>query len=306
MRIIKEKHFALDQNTVVTFGKFDGVHKGHRSLLQKTFELAEKEALKVVVFTFQMSDDMQFERRVKEHITTLEERRRLFEDMGVDVLVEYPLDRETAAMEPLEFIEKIIRNSLSAQYVVVGEDWRFGKQRAGDVKTLISASDLYDFEAVILDKEKYQEREISSSWIRDEIRLGNMENAYLLLGYPYTLMGKVLHGNKIGRQLGFPTINMEPEEGKILPPLGVYATKVKYNGKEYFGTTSVGMRPTVTEDKKVTVETFLFDFEGEIYEEFLQVDFYHFERLEVKFDSVEALKKQMAYDVEFTKSYFMI
>ncbi len=306
MRIISGRNLKFDRNTVVTFGKFDGIHKGHRLLFEKAIEIGRGNHLEVVVFTFQMDAIAGSGQKVNQHITTVEQRRKIFEKLGIDTLVEYPLDMVTASMEPLEFIQKIIKDQLMATYIVVGQDWHFGVGRSGDVNTLKQWESIYNYQAVIVPKEIYHNKEISSSWIRDEIKEGNMENAYILLGNPYTIMGKVLHGNKIGRTLGFPTINIEPEADKILPPYGVYASKISYNNIEYFGMTNVGVRPTVTNDKKVVIETYLFGFDQEIYQETLDVQLFHYERPEIKYDNLEELKKQMKYDVEYTKSYFMI
>ncbi len=306
MQFIDNRDFKIDRGSVVTFGKFDGIHMGHRSLIERAKAIAKENNLYSIVLSFNLLPGLSFKNNDKGVITTSNERRKICETLGIDALIEYPFDENTASMEPLEFIEKIIRNQLNAQYVVVGSDWRFGRDRKGDADLLKASQKLYRFEAVILEKELYQNREISSTWVREEIAKGNMENVNILLGYPYMIRGTVEHGRELGRELGFPTVNVFPGSNKLLPPYGVYASKVYIDDRTYYGMTNVGIKPTVSDSDRVSAETYIIDFNDNVYDKDITIELLHFERNEMKFDSVEKLKNQLTVDIEFTKSYFLL
>ena len=306
MTIINDKEFQMPSRTIVTFGKFDGIHKGHRKLFRTAREIADKENIPLVAFTFKVCEGCRFGYMENSRITTDKERNDIFKELGADIVVEYPFDEETASMEPMDFIRNVIYKMLRASYVVVGCDWTFGKNRAGNTDVLKASQKLFDFTAVVLDKESYQQKEIGSSWIREEILNGNMENVNILLDYPYTITGKVRHGKKIGSTMGIPTVNIEPEENKILPPYGVYASKVIIGDKNYYGVSNIGVRPTVPEQQGIAIETFILDFDEEVYDEYIKVLLYHFQRPEMKFSDMRSLAKQIENDVQFTKSYFML
>lgn len=306
MIFIRDKHFSFDRRTVVTFGKFDGIHKGHRKLLKTAREIADREGLLLVAFAFKVVPGCSFGYMEKEQITTFEEREDIFEGLSVDAVVEYPFDEEVANTEPLAFLEMVIKNMLNAAYVVVGTDWSFGKNREGNIDVLKASQKLYNFNAVILDKEFYQGREISSTWVREEIRSGNMENANILLDYPYTINGTVEHGNHIGSTMGIPTINIIPCKDKLLPPNGVYASKVIVDGELFYGVTNIGNKPTVSDNEQLTIETFIIGFDRDVYNEELKVQLLHYQRPEMKFGNMDMLAIQIKQDIEFTKSYFMI
>lgn len=306
MTIINDKNFQMQSNTVVTFGKFDGIHKGHRKLFKTAREIADKENLPLVAFTFKVCEGCKFGYMENSRITTDKERNEIFESLGADYVVEFPFDEEVAATEAMDFIRNVISNMLKASYVVVGTDWTFGKNKAGNTDVLKASQKLFNFTAVVMEKELYQQREIGSSWIREEIINGNMENAAILLDYPYTISGNVCHGKKIGSTMGIPTVNIVPEEEKILPPYGVYASKVYIGNELYYGVTNIGVRPSVPEQNGLAIETFILDFDKDIYEEDIKVCLCHFQRPEMKFSDMQALAKQIEQDIQFTKSYFMI
>ncbi len=306
MICIKSKDFILDKKTIVTLGKFDGVHKGHRKLISAAKELAAEHNLPVAVFTFKVVEGGHFPYMDGAKITTFEERERIFENLGVDILIEYPFDDSVADMEPIAFIEHIIKGRMSAEYVVVGEDWTFGKGGAGNTDLLKASQKLFDFKAVILEKELHDGREIGSSWIRDEIMAGRMETANILLDYPYSVTGTVVHGNLFGRTMGFPTANLIPDEDKLLPPYGVYAAKVFTVDGEYYGVANIGVKPTVSDKNTVGVETYIIGYDGDLYGSDIRVELIHFQRPEMKFQSVDMLQAQLMRDIEFAKTYFMI
>lgn len=306
MICIDSKEFKFDEKTVVTIGKFDGIHMGHRKLIDKALEIAKREGMVTVAFIFKVTEGKIYPYMDSRQITSFSERERIFKDAGVDYLIEYPFDDETADMEPEKFLKEIVNEQLNAGYVVVGSDWTYGKMGKGDAKLLKQFQKVYNYSAEIIEKELYNGIEISSSWIREEIEKGNMETVDILQGHPYFCIGKVVKGNMIGRTIDVPTVNVVPDEKKMLPPYGVYAANVIIDGEKYYGVCNVGTKPTVTDEVKVGFETHILDFNQDIYGKEIEISLMHFQRPEMKFQSVEALKNQLARDIEYTKSYFMI
>lgn len=298
MEYLNCKDFKIEYDTVVTFGKFDGIHNGHKLLIEKAKELANSCGLKVVLCTFDMSA---WKSTSMSQITTMDEKKIICETLGVDILLDYPFDNEIASMEPEGFINDFVKNKLNAKYVVVGSDWRFGQNRAGDANLLNSMQDKYGYEAVVLDKILSDGKEISSTWIREELANGNVRVANELLGYKFFFYGQVVAGKKLGRTIGFPTVNIAPGAEKLLPKFGVYKTEVVIDGVVHTGVTNVGIRPTVDNDNRVTVETFIIDFNEDVYGKNIEIKLCDFIRAEKKFDSVEALKKQLDTDIENAK-----
>ena len=278
--------FSIPDRTVVTFGKFDGIHMGHMALINTAGRIAREQGYKLAVFTFDVPPNLHFEKFEGTQITTNYEKRIMFADAGVDYLVEYPFNEETASMEPLEFIKRVIFGNLNAAHVEVGEE--------------------LGFTTIIVEKEKYEQREISSTWIRGEIQLGNMENVNILLGYPYMIMGRVEEGRHLGKEMGFATVNIYPSPEKLLPPYGVYASKLIVDGNEYYAITNIGVRPTFDDSERISVETHLLNHEENMYGKEVRVELFHFERPEIKFDTVDKLISQVEADIEFTKTFFLL
>lgn len=288
--------FRLKNRSVVTLGKFDGLHRGHRKLLSRTLE-GKKEGLETVVFTFDVSPLVKLGKRIKRTILTNEERKLLLEQMQIDCLIECPFIPEVIEMEAEDFIEKILVEQLHAARVVVGPDFHFGYQRRGTSDLLKRMGKELGFDVEILEKEKCRGRDISSTWVREVLREGRIETVNELLGYPYFVQEKIVHGRQLGRKMGIPTINQIPLDGKLLPPFGVYASKTYVKGKCYCGISNIGVKPTV----KVPfagVETYLFDCDEDLYNQAARVEFYHFVRPECKFDSLEELQEQIQRDAD--------
>lgn len=311
MRYMKDTlDFQLEQRSVVTLGKFDGLHRGHDKLISRTIELGKK-GYETVVFTFDVSPLIRLGTRITRTLITNEERRILLEKKGIGCLIECPFVPEVMQMEPEDFIREVLARQLRAAYLVVGPDFRFGCNRKGSVKLLKEMESRYGYCVEILDKETQageeerpgEQREISSTWIRETLREGRIEKVNQLLGYPYFVKGKVVHGRKLGRTWGLPTINQIPEDRKLLPPFGVYATRTYICGKVYYGISNVGVKPTV-EVSFAGVETYLFACDENLYDQEAWVEFYHFVRPECKFDSVEELRDQIQRDVIAGKKYF--
>ncbi len=300
MEIITDtREFHIDEPTSVTIGKFDGRHKGHQKLLRTMEELREEYGYRSAVFTFDMQPMEVISGKTQEVISTNDERRRSMEEMGVDYLVEYPFDDEAARTPADEFVERILVGQMNARAIVAGTDCTFGYKAAGNADLLRELAPKLGYRAVILDKERDNDRDISSTYIREELEKGNIEKANALLGKPYSIYGTVVHGCNIGGpRLGFPTANIVPPARKLLPPYGVYATRVRIDGKIYDAVTNVGRKPTVEDDGPVGVETYLFepaDSEA-LYGKDIEVLFYSFLRAEKKFPSLEALKTQIERD----------
>lgn len=295
--------FKTEEPTVLSLGKFDGLHRGHELLMDYVFK-KKKEGLKAAIFTFDIPPRKNVEHMAAKVLTTNEEKSRLFERIGIDYLIECPFTREVMNMEPELFIETIV-NQLNVKCMVVGKDFHFGHNRRGDYQMLLQYAPKYGYEVEVVDKMQEDGRDISSTFVREQIVAGNMKKANDLLGYQYFVEGTILHGKKMGKAvLGIPTINLIPPEEKLLPPFGVYISITEWNGKRYPGITNVGCKPTVEGKNPVGVETHIFDFDEDIYGKEVKVSFLSKVREEKKFASLEALKEQMAHDVAVGKQYF--
>lgn len=280
----------LPVQTAVTIGKFDGFHLGHQRLLAEVLKEA-KNGMASCVISFSTSADSE-----RSAIYTKEEQRKLCESLGIDVLAEYPLDEYMREMTAEQFVSEILCGKLQAKVIVAGEDFRFGKDRAGDVALLRKLEEIYDYRTVCVSKVTEENVRISSTGIRELLSSGNVTAANSLLGRPYAVFGEVMHGKKLGRTLGFPTMNLIPSPKKMLPAYGVYVTKTKVDGQWFDGITNIGLRPTVDSNLRVSVETHLFEYEGDLYGKQVEVQFLEFLRPERKFADVEQLKHAMRED----------
>ena len=295
----KDFHF---ENTAVAIGKFDGLHKGHQTLIEK---INNYDGLSVLL-TFDFHPVSVLKGENPKLIYTSEERRIQAERMGIDVLIEYPFNAETAGMPAKDFIREVLCEKLGARHVAVGEDFRFGAGRLGDAAMLSELGEHYGFEAHICkkvfmaadDTPDSKPLEIAATLIREAISNGQMELANDLLGYPYTIFGTVAYGRQIGRTIDMPTANVEPEDSKLLPPNGVYVSKTFIDGKSYMSVTNIGKNPTVAKAQKRRSETFIYDFNEDIYGRRIEIQLFHHLRSERKFESVDALKAQMHQDLE--------
>lgn len=296
LKITKYSEY-LPVQTVVTVGKFDGFHRGHRSLLTTVLKEAES-GLSSCVVSFSTAVD-----RIGSSIYTKNEQRMLCESMGIDVLAEYVLDETLREMSAEQFVSEILCKKLQAKVIVAGEDFRFGRNRSGDVNLLQALEETYGYRTVILPKVEEDEVRISSTGIRNLLAEGKICEANELLGRPYAVFGEVLHGKKLGRTLGFPTMNLLPAPEKLLPAYGVYVTKTKVDGQWYDGITNIGLRPTVDSDHRVSVETHLFDCTMDLYGKQVEVRFMEFLRPEQKFEDIEQLKHAMQEDFLNAKAY---
>ncbi len=299
--ITGKTEFHIEGSSAVSLGKFDGLHRGHQALLSHV--LAQKErGLRAVIFTFEQNPTRILSGLSGQNIMTNEERKEMLEKAGVDCLLECPFVPEVAHMEPEEFVSRVLVEQLHAAFVAVGTDFRFGYQRRGDYRLLEKMGRGLGLRLEVVDKEQSHGRDISSSYIREALHEGNIPLANELLGYRYYVSGEVMHGRKIGRTLGLPTINLVPALDKLLPPNGVYLTQTFLEEDVYYGITNIGYKPTVGGETRKGVETYLFDFDGNLYGRKLRVEFLEFERPEQKFRSLEELKARILSDVYWGKS----
>ena len=300
--IVNTSDFYLEKETAVAMGKFDGVHIGHRRLLSEILE-QKKNGLLACVFTFEPAPAVLFGKSDGGELTTREEKRLIFERMGVDILIEFPLTWESAAMEPETFVRQVLKGQMNAQFIAAGTDLSFGAGGRGNAALLSALSEELAFKVKVIEKVCIEEREVSSTYIRTLLEQGAMKQVESFLGMPYMIVGNVMHGNQIGRTLGFPTVNQIPKESKLLPPFGVYYSRVLWRGREYRAISNVGCKPTVTDEHVCGVESYLYDFDEEIYGENIEVYLCEFKRAERQFSSLEELKRQLMEDIEAGKHY---
>ena len=303
MKIIeKTTEFKIAEETAVAIGKFDGFHRGHQKLLQKIREQKEK-GLAAVVFTFVPSPAAFFSKELQRELTTNMEKRKIFEEAGVDYLIEYPFYQEIADMDPKVYISKVLVEQLHAKCIVAGEDVSFGRRGLGDYKLLKEKSSEYGYQVIIIDKVQYEGREVSSTYVREAVRSGDMELVTRLLGQPYCVGGTIIHGRHLGSSLGMPTVNIQPPQEKLLPPKGVYYSSVKIGAATYPAITNIGTKPTVSGEAVMGVESYIYDFSKDVYGEEAKVSLFHYKRPEMRFDGIDALKAQMAADIASGREY---
>ena len=288
------------KNTAVTLGKFDGIHLGHKQLIDLVISYKEQ-GLTAVMFSFLLHPGNLFSDKEFELIYTEEEKLFKLNHYGLDVLISYPFTEEIRMMAPEDFIKEIIVDKLDAKVIIVGNDFRFGINRSGDVALLKQYENTYGFQVIACDKKKWKNEVISSSAIRHALKDGDLEAANAMLGKPYSIRGEVAHGRKLGRTIGIPTMNLIPSSTKLLPPCGVYASKTLIDGIWHSGVTNIGYKPTVGEEEYIGVETFVFDFDKELYGEILEVELIHYIRPELKFGSIEELVSKMQEDIILAK-----
>ena len=281
------------QKTAVTLGKFDGLHRGHQKLVNKIREYASDKC-ETVLCAFDMH---------RESIMTNRERREHLEGK-IDWLIDCPFTEEFREIEAEDFIREILWKTLRCAHVVVGKDFLFGHGKRGNVEMLRQFSKEYGYTVDVIEKERYGDMVISSTYIRDALAQGDVKLAERLLGYPYAVTGIVRHGRQLGRTLGFPTMNIEPVAYKILPRFGVYACRVWIDGQWYNGVGNAGVKPTVTDERRRLFEVYAYGYDGDAYGKEATAIFCDFERPEVKFASVEELKERVMKDMRYGEEFF--
>lgn len=291
--------------TAVSIGIFDGVHLGHRSLLAALKSEAERIGGPAVVLTFDRHPmEILAPERAPLYINTLDQKLRLLEEAGADTVVVARFDHEIADISPEEFVEEILVGRLKAAAVVVGSNFRFGHKRMGDVGRLRTLGEAHGIRVVSVEPAIIHGGPVSSTRVRNAIARGDVEVAAQLLGYPFTMLGRVVKGQGIGHKLGFPTANIDVAPRQIVPKDGVYAARAIFDGSNLPGVCNIGMRPTLDGHTR-TIEIYIDGFEGNIYEVDLATAFHSRLRDEVRFESLESLTEQIARDVEAARELYV-
>lgn len=297
------QEFKSDAKTIVTLGTFDGVHLGHKSILEKITKSSNSE-YKSVVLTFfphprmvlQQNSDIKL-------LNTIQEKALLLEKCGIDNLIIHPFDQEFSRLSAEEFVTEILVKQLNLKKIVIGYDHRFGRNRTATIDDLILFGKKLNFEVEQITAREIDEVAISSTKIRTALSNGNIEIANQFLGYNYFISGSVVEGKKLGRTINFPTANIKIEEDyKLIPQNGVYIASAIIEGKTVFGMMNIGNNPTVGSNKQ-SIEINFFNFNGNLYNKNLQISIYKKIRDEIKFPSVEALRTQLEKDKIVSTEY---
>jgi riboflavin kinase / FMN adenylyltransferase len=289
----------------LAIGYFDGVHKGHQKVINTANQVAEKNNYKSGVMTFYPHPSVVLGKTKKsiQYITPLEEKLKQLEQLGIEIVFVVDFDEKLAQLEPQAFVDEYLIG-LNVQHVVAGFDFSYGKMGKGSMDTI----DHYSrglFTHTTIPKVTKDEEKVSSTLIREKIAEGNIQEAEQLLGRPFQIKGKVVKGDQRGRTIGYPTANIQFDENYLIPKVGVYAVGVKLNEDYYYGMANIGYKPTFTENAvKPTLEVYIFDFSGNIYDREILVEMFSYIREEKKFSGIEELKAQLKSDETEIRQFF--
>ena len=301
MRLITPRDFPLNFSTVITIGSFDGIHLGHKALFKETVKLADElSAIPVVVSFDPHPRKVLFPEAHFKFLTTLEEKILLLQKEKIENLAFIPFTMEVANLSPEVFVQEYIVDGLRAKGVVVGFNFRFGKNRKGNTEFLRTLGEKYNFIVREVPPIQIDGHVVSSTFIRSLLEKGELDFANKMLGHFYFLTGKVIEGAGRGKKLGFPTANLELSSEKLIPAPGVYAVRVFLEQKIFLGVMNIGIKPTFLE-KTLSIEVHIFNFYDNIYGRTLKVELVKYLREERKFSSAEELKKQIAEDCKIAK-----
>ena len=296
------------ERTVLTVGNFDGLHVGHQRIMKTVTGRARALDGLAAVYTFEPHPRKVLQPSLAPRLlTTLEQKLELFEAAGVDVTIVEPFDLEFAQLPAERFVREILHERIDPLEVYVGYDFRYGRDREGSMRTLTELGPHLGFSVTIVPEVKLGSRDVNSTRIRELLEQGSVDEAALLLGRPYTIRGRVVTGDKRGRTLGFPTMNLDAEN-EVLPRAGVYAGRVRFldpgtpaEGTRFGAVTNVGRRPTFGVSDRVLTEAHLLDFAGDTYGRRIEITFEHLLREERRFPDVDALRAQIALDAELAR-----
>ena len=296
------------KNPILTLGTFDGVHLGHQHVLQQLNDLALVFEGESTLLTFEPHPRIVLnpDNHNLELIQTFEEKKEKLEACGLKNLICIPFTKEFGMQTATEFIENILVNTLNIKAIVIGHDHRFGKDRTGDFQLLLEMGNLHGFAVLQTDAYELNNQLISSTKIRKALQLGEIEIANSYLGQAFSLTGKVIKGQEKGRTIGFPTANLAiPNKVKLIPALGVYCVSVTLEGLGLFkGMLNIGNRPTLHDDKPVSIEVHILDFEGDLYNQNITIHLLNKIRNEKQFINLEALKNQLVADTSYVRAFF--
>jgi len=290
--------FKAVKNAVVTIGTFDGVHLGHRKIIERLKELADECGGETVILTFFPHPRMILhpEDESLKLINTIHEKAALLEQLGIDHLIITPFSRDFSNQSPEAYIRDVLVDTIGTKKIVIGYDHRFGKDRAGGFNDLLKLSTTYGYDVVEIPEQDINDVAVSSTLIREALLNGAIELANNFLGYPFFITGKVGRGDQIGRTIGYPTANIMIEESyKLIPDDGIFSAKVIIGDVSHKGMAYIGSRPTINGITR-NIEVNIFDFDTEIYGEEISMQFFNYVRGDVKFDGLDALKTQLAKD----------
>ena len=296
-------NFPADEASIVTIGTFDGVHLGHQQILKQLTETSRKSKLKSVLLTFFPHPRMVLQPDISMRlIQTIQEREKALENTGIDYLVIHPFSIAFSRLSADDYVKQILVEQLNVRKVVVGYDHRFGRNRTASLEDMYHYADIYDFEVIEIDAKKIDSIAVSSTKIRKAIDDGNIELANTYLGQQFSLEGTVVHGEKRGRELSYPTANIDLQnQHKIVPKQGVYLVKSKLNGLVVYGMMNIGTKPTF-DTSTPSIEVHFFDWNDDLYGQAVQVELLKWVREERKFSSVEELQAQIQADEQYCRS----
>ncbi len=301
-------NMAIADELVVALGTFDGIHIGHQQILQDAIAEAKQHGYKSACYTFS-NHPLNFLRRLDYEdegsvrlLCSEEQKLEILEEMGFDYIINVPFDTTTMNMRALDFINDILYEKLHAKIVCCGFNYSFGVRAEGNVSTLTEEGQKLGIKVKAQDAVRYDGKIVSSTAVRSLVREGNFELANKYLGRKYSVSGKVVHGNRIGRDIGYPTMNLTIPAELEMPPNGVYFSKAVVDGIEYKSITNIGCRPTVGTREKV-LETHLFDFDSEVYGDRITIKLLKYHRPEIRFDNFEQLSRQISLDCELAYNY---
>lgn len=307
MKVFTDIKDCRIKRPVLTLGSFDGVHLGHLKVISRLNEIAKETGGESVILTFSPHPRQVLypkENNIK-LLNTMDEKIALLEKAGVDNIIFYPFTKEFSKLSYTEFVKDILIGQLGMKFLVVGYDHRFGSNREGDFTQLNELSKDFDFAIEKEEAFNLKDVNISSTKIRNALSIGDVELVRSFLGYDYSLTGKVVHGQKLGRKIGFPTANILIDNNdKLIPAAGVYAVNIKIDGEMFSGMLNMGMRPTVSCNGDFSIEVNIFDFNRDIYDKNIKVSFICRIRGERKFDGVEELKTQLSKDKKAAEIIF--
>ncbi|WP_142826543.1 riboflavin biosynthesis protein RibF [Planococcus soli] len=290
----------------LALGFFDGVHKGHQRVIGEAMEQAVQKGIKSAVMTFDPHPSLVLGGRKEEvfYITPMQQKMEILEELGVDYCFIVRFTSEFAKLTPEEFIEIFIKG-LNVRHVTAGFDFSFGSRGKGDMALMKRDGESF-YDVTVIDKQEAGDEKISSTRIRELLKQGTVDQVCHLLGRPFRVIGTVVNGDKRGRTIGFPTANVEPELGAIVPSRGVYAVRIQVQGQSYNGVCNIGYKPTFNNPdvKKQVIEVHILDFDKSIYGEMVEVEWHERIRDEQKFSGIDELKAQIQRDKETAESFF--
>lgn len=284
--------------SVVTIGKFDGIHKGHEVLIEKTVDYSKQEQLTSIVFTFKNSPISYFSNIITREIITEVEKMNKLKLLGVDVVVDIPFNKDMAEISAEDFVKQILVDKLGAKKLIIGHDFAFARKREGTPPILKILGKKYGFDVEVIEPVVINNIRVSSTHVKDLIYAGRVDEIKNYLGRNYTIEGTVIHAKQLGRTLGFPTANLRLQENLIIPKRGIYATKVYIGNEVYAGATNIGYNPTV-DGEKMSVETNILEFDKDIYGKTIKLEFLERIRDEKKFKDLNELKIQLKMDTNY-------